>query len=140
MEREELYKLVKEALGSTQLIRVTKRTIEGELDDELDNFGEDEDKNSELVAKIANRLKRMEGNLQHDLAEKIKESREEAEKKRKEREEEEAKKNKSKKEEDDVPQYIKDLQDELIKLKNDRKQEQRSEEHTSELQSRQYLV
>src|SRR3712207_8571416 len=87
MEREELYKLVKEALGSTQLIRVTKRTIEGELDDELDNFGEDEEKNSELVAKIANRLKRMEGNLQHDLAEKI-----------------------------------------------------RSEEHTSELQSRQYLV
>jgi hypothetical protein len=123
MTREELYKSVKEALGSTQL-KLSERTINEELDDVLEDFGDNEEANSKLITKVANRLKRMDGNLHADVSKEIKASKEEAERKRKEKEEEEARKSKSKKDEDDVPQYVKDLQAELTELKNARKQEQ----------------
>lgn len=70
MEREELLGLVNEELGETQLT-LSEQTINEELDDSLEDFGEDEDANSKLVTKIANRLKRLDGNLHADVSKQV---------------------------------------------------------------------
>lgn len=67
MEREELLELVNGELGDTQL-SLSEQTINEELDDELEMFGEDSEANSKLVTKIANRLKRLDGNLHKDVS------------------------------------------------------------------------
>lgn len=54
-------------LGDTQLT-LSERTINEELDDSLADFGEDEEANRSLVVRIANRLKRMDGNLHSDVS------------------------------------------------------------------------
>lgn len=67
MEREELLEKVTSELGDSQLT-LSERTINEELDDALGDFGDDEEVNSKLVAKIASRLKRMDGNLHADVS------------------------------------------------------------------------
>ena len=71
MTREELLKLVKVELGSFKLTSLKERTINEELDDVLEDFGDDADANAKLVTKVTNRLKRMEGNLHADVAEEV---------------------------------------------------------------------
>lgn len=83
MEREELKELVNKSLGSTQL-KLSERTINEELDDVLGDFGDDEGTNAKLVERVANRLKRMDGNLHADVSKEVKEYKENAEKKLKE--------------------------------------------------------
>lgn len=128
MTREELWKLVKSALGSTRLT-LSEQTVNGELDDELEGFGEDEEKNSKLVAKIANRLKRMDGNLHSEVSKEMKKNEEEAEKKRKEEKE------RSGSGEDEKPEYVKDLEDRLAKMEDERKQEQKNKAKNAVLDS-----
>lgn len=70
MEREELLELVNTELGATQLT-LSERTINEELDDSLAEFGDDEAVNKGLVTKIANRLKRMDGNLHSDVSKQV---------------------------------------------------------------------
>lgn len=67
MEREELLGLVNAELGETQLT-LSERTINEELDDSLADFGDDEEVNKGIVTRIANRLKRMDGNLHSDVS------------------------------------------------------------------------
>ena len=83
MNREELRELVTKKLGSTQL-KLSERTINEELDDVLGDFGNDEEANAKLVERVANRLKRMDGNLHADVSKEVKEYKENAEKKQKE--------------------------------------------------------
>ena len=83
MEREELKELVNKALGSTQL-KLSERTINEELDDVLGDFGDNEEANTKLVERVANRLKRMDGNLHADVSKEVREYKENAEKKLKE--------------------------------------------------------
>lgn len=88
MTREELLALVNKEADTTKFKSLSQKTINEELDDVLEDFGDDEAANAKLVTKLANRLKRMDGNLHKNVSDEIKKSREEAERKKREEEEE----------------------------------------------------
>jgi hypothetical protein len=107
MTREELLKQVKAQLGTFKLTSLSERTINEELDDVLEDFGEDEEKNSTIVTKVAKRLKRMEGNLHADVSTEVEEFRKNY------------KPNKTNKPEGDENGEKDDKYDELLKKFND---------------------
>ena len=109
MTREELLALVNKEVDTTKFKSLSQKTINEELDDVLEDFGDDEDANSKLVTKLANRLKRMDGNLHKNVSDEIKKSREEAERKKKE-EEEERKRREANKDDDPDDKYSKLLE------------------------------
>lgn len=88
MTREELLALANKEVDTTKFKELSQKTINEELDDVLEDFGDDEEANSKLVTKLANRLKRINGNLHKNISDEVKKSREEAERKKKEGEEE----------------------------------------------------
>ena len=88
MTREELLELTNKEVDTTKFKSLSQKTINEELDDVLEDFGDDEEANSKLVTKLANRLKRMDGNLHKNVSDEIKKSKEDAERKKKEEEEE----------------------------------------------------
>lgn len=88
MTREELLALVNKEVDTTKFKELSQKTINEELDDVLEDFGDDEEANSKLVTKLANRLKRINGNLHKNISDEVKKSKEEAERKKKEDEEE----------------------------------------------------
>ena len=92
MTKEELLSLVNKEVDTTKFKSLSQKTINEELDDVLEDFGDDEAANAKLVTKLANRLKRMDGNLHKNVSDEIKKSKEEAERKKKEEEEERKKK------------------------------------------------
>lgn len=92
MTREELLALVNKEVDTTKFKELSQKTIDEELDDVLEDFGDDEEANSKLVTKLANRLKRINGNLHKNISDEVKKSKEEAERKKKEEEEERKKK------------------------------------------------
>ena len=100
MTREELLALVNKEVDTTKFKSLSQKTINEELDDVLEDFGDDEDANAKLVTKLANRLKRMDGNLHKNVSDEIKKSKEEAERKKKEEEDEHRRKEANK---DDDP-------------------------------------
>lgn len=87
MTREELLALVNKEVDTTKFKELSQKTIDEELDDVLEDFGDDEEANSKLVTKLANRLKRINGNLHKNISDEVKKSKEEAERKKKEEEE-----------------------------------------------------
>ena len=124
MEREELKELVNKSLGSTQL-KLSERTINEELDDVLGDFGDNEEANTKLVERVANRLKRMDGNLHADVSKEVKEYKENAEKKQKEGNEGGFKKDEGRdNSESEIMKELKNLRAELDEERNARKQEQ----------------
>ena len=100
MTKEELLSLVNKEVDTTKFKSLSQKTINEELDDVLEDFGDDEASNAKLITKLANRLKRMDGNLHKNVSDEIKKSREEAERKKKEEEEEHRRKEANK---DDDP-------------------------------------
>lgn len=88
MTREELLALVNKEVDTTKFKELSQKTINEELDDVLEDFGDDEEANSKLVTKLANRLKRINGNLHKNISDEVKKSKEEAERNKKEEEEE----------------------------------------------------
>ena len=88
MTREELLALVNKEVDTTKFKELSQKTINEELDDVLEDFGDDEEANSKLITKLANRLKRINGNLHKNISDEVKKSKEEAERKKKEEEEE----------------------------------------------------
>ena len=88
MTVEELLSLVNKEVDTTKFKELSQKTIDEELDDVLEDFGDDEEANSKLVTKLANRLKRINGNLHKNISDEVKKSKEEAERKKKEEEEE----------------------------------------------------
>ena len=88
MTKEELLSLVNKEVDTTKFKSLSQKTINEELDDVLEDFGDDEAANAKLVTKLANRLKRMDGNLHKNVSDEIKKSKEESERKKKEEEEE----------------------------------------------------
>ena len=109
MTREELLALVNKEVDTTKFKSLSQKTINEELDDVLEDFGDDEEANSKLVTKLANRIKRMDGNLHKNVSDEIKKSREEAERKKKE-EEEERKRMEANKDDDPDDKYSKLLE------------------------------
>ena len=112
MTREELLALVNKEADTTKFKSLSQKTINEELDDVLEDFGDDEAANAKLVTKLANRLKRMDGNLHKNVSDEIKKSKEEAERKKKEEKEEEERK---RKEEEEGKTGSDDKYDELLK-------------------------
>ena len=88
MTVEELLSLVNKEVDTTKFKSLSQKTITEELNDVLDEMGDDEARNAKIVTKLATRLKRMDGNLHKCVSDEIKKSREEAERKKKEEEEE----------------------------------------------------
>ena len=86
MTVEELLSLVNKEVDTTKFKALSQKTINEELNDVLDEFGDDEAANAKIVTKVANRLKRMDGNLHKNVSDEIKKSRDEAERKKKEEE------------------------------------------------------
>ncbi len=82
MEREELLGLVNAELGNTQLT-LSERTVNGELDDALADFGDDAEANAKLVTRIVGRLKRIDGQLHADVSEQVNAYKKNLEKKQK---------------------------------------------------------
>ena len=109
MTREELLALVNKEVDTTKFKELSQKTINEELDDVLEDFGDDEEVNSKLVTKLANRLKRINGNLHKNISDEVKKSKEEAERKKKE-EEEERKRKEAKKGDDPDDKYSKLLE------------------------------
>lgn len=99
MTVEELLSLVNKEVDTTKFRSLSQKTINEELNDVLDEFGDDEAANAKIVTKVANRLKRMDGNLHKNVSDEIKKSREEAERKKKEEEE----RSRTAKDDDDKP-------------------------------------
>ena len=109
MTREELLALLNKEADTTKFKSLSQKTINEELDDVLEDFGDDEAANAKLVTKLANRLKRMDGNLHKNVSDEIKKSKEEAERKKKE-EEEERKRKEADKDDDPDDKYSKLLE------------------------------
>lgn len=109
MTREELLALVNKEVDTTKFKELSQKTINEELDDVLEDFGDDEEANSKLVTKLANRLKRINGNLHKNISDEVKKSREEAERKKK-KDEEERKRSEGKKDDDPDDKYSKLLE------------------------------
>ena len=86
MTVEELLSLVNKEVDTTKFKSLSQKTITEELNDVLDEMGDDEATNAKKVTKLATRLKRMDGNLHKCVSDEIKKSREEAERKKKEEE------------------------------------------------------
>lgn len=101
MTKEELLSLVNKEVDTTKFKSLSQKTINEELDDVLEDFGDDEAENAKLVTKLANRLKRMDGNLHKNVSDEIKKSKEEADRKKKEEEEERKRKEANKNDDPD---------------------------------------
>lgn len=110
MTKEELLSLVNKEVDTTKFKSLSQKTINEELDDVLEDFGDDEAANAKLVTKLANRLKRIDGNLHKNVSDEIKKSKEEAERKKKEEEEE-----RKRKEEEEGKTVSDDKYNELLK-------------------------
>lgn len=115
MTREELLALVNKEVDTTKFKELSQKTINEELDDVLEDFGDDEAANAKLVTKLANRLKRINGNLHKNISDEVKKSKEEAE--RKKREEEEERKRKEADKDDDPDDKYNELLKEIKALK-----------------------
>lgn len=75
MEREELLQEVQsviEADGKQLSPSISEETINAELDDELENIGDDEEANRKVFGRIAKRLLRMDGNIHSNVSREVK--------------------------------------------------------------------
>lgn len=113
MTVEELLSLVNKEVDTTKFKSLSQKTITEELNDVLDEMGDDEATNAKKVTKLATRLKRMDGNLHKCVSDEIKKSREEAERKKKE-EEERREKDGGEKPKDDPTSSSDDKYDKLL--------------------------
>lgn len=120
MTREELLALVNKELGSIKLT-LNERAINEELDDSLGDFGEDEDANSKLVTRIANRLKRMDGSVHSAVSHEVEEYKKKFKPKEVKTTKQDAKKEDESK--DDLLEQIKKLTDSVKEMREERQKE-----------------
>lgn len=106
MTREELLALVNKEVDTTKFKELSQKTINEELDDVLEDIGDNDSVDNKVITKLANRLKRINGNLHKNISDEVKKSKEEAERKKKE-EEEERKRKEANKDDDPDDKYSK---------------------------------
>ena len=87
MTKEELLELVNKKADTSKFKSLSKRSIDEELVDALEEIGDDESANDKVVTKLANRLKRMDGNLHANVSAEVRKAKEEAERKAREEKE-----------------------------------------------------
>lgn len=125
MTREELLALVNDKLSEVKLT-LSEKTINEELDDVLEDFGDDSEANDKLVEKITNRLKRMDGNLHADVSQQVKDYK----KKARERQAKQSKDGNPSEEpggepsEEEIPKWAKSFIDEFRADREARKQKE----------------
>lgn len=76
MEREELLQQVTESIeadGKQLSPSLSEESINGELDDALEDIGEDEEQNKKVVSRLAKRLLRMDGNIHSNVSREVRE-------------------------------------------------------------------
>ena len=76
MEREELLQQVTESIeadGKQLSPSLSAETINGEIDDALEDIGDDEEQNKKVVGRLAKRLLRMDGNIHSNVSREVKE-------------------------------------------------------------------
>lgn len=134
MTREELLELVNEKVDTTKFKSLSKKSIEEEIDDALEDIGEDEEANDKIVAKLANRLKRMDGNLHKNVSDEMKKNKE-AEENRKRQEEEKKKKVEESEGKNTIEEKFADLLKEFEALKTERKEAEKKQAKDALLQS-----
>ena len=74
MEREELLQQVNESLesdGKQLSSTLSEETINGELDEALEDISDDEEANKAVISKLAKRLLRMDGNLHSNVSKEV---------------------------------------------------------------------
>ena len=74
MEREELLQQVNESLeadGKQLSSTLSEETINGELDEALEDIGDDEEANKKVIGRLAKRLLRMDGNLHSNVSKEV---------------------------------------------------------------------
>ena len=74
MEREELLQQVNESLendGKQLSSTLSEETINGELDEALEDIGDDEEANKKVIGRLAKRLLRMDGNLHSNVSREV---------------------------------------------------------------------
>lgn len=124
MEKEELITKVNDELGSTQLT-ISERTFNEEIEDVLEDFGDDEAANGKIIERLVKRLKRIDGNLHADVGAESRRYREKFEKDWKEKHPEGNEKPANNP--DDEPAYFKAYREKMEAkfetLENERKQE-----------------
>lgn len=86
--------MVNGKVDTTKFKSLSQKTINEELDDVLEDLGDDEAANDRIVTKLANRLKRMDGNVHKSVSDEMKKNKEAEEERKRLEEEEEAKKEK----------------------------------------------
>lgn len=127
MTREELLTLVNSKLSGYKLT-LSERTINEELDDVLDEFGEDTESNDKLAGKVAGRLKRMNGNLNAEVKTHVDDYKREFAKTQEQNRHQEGEKNPM---EDEMPDWAKQLREELEAEREARKQRDAEESRRS---------
>lgn len=83
MEREELLQQVTERIeadGKQLSPSLSEESINGEIDDALEDFGDDEEANEKLIGRLAKRLLRMDGNIHSNVSREVKEYKKKASK------------------------------------------------------------
>ena len=74
MEREELLQQVNESIeaeGKQLSATLSEESINGELDDALEDITDDDENNKKVVARLAKRLLRMDGNLHSNVSKEV---------------------------------------------------------------------
>lgn len=117
MTREELLTKVNEKVDTTKFKSLSSKTINEELDDVLEDYGDGEEIDEKVITKLANRLKRMDGNVHKSVSDEMKKNKEaEEERRRKEAEKPEQKENTSP-EESEEAKALKELKAEIEAMK-----------------------
>lgn len=121
MTREELLEMVNGKVDTTKFKSLSKKTIEEELDDALEDIGEDEAVNEKTVARLAARLKRMDGNLHKNVSDEMKKNRETEEMRKRQEAEKKKKEDEETNEDKTIESKFADLLKEFEALKTERK-------------------
>ena len=119
MEREELLQQVTESIeadGKQLSPSLSEETINGELEDALEDIGEDEEANKKVVARLAKRLLRMDGNLHSNVSKEVKEYKKKHPTPAKPKNGEE-----KDEQDDDMPTWAKNLTERLDRMEESRK-------------------
>lgn len=112
MTREELLALVNGKLTGVKLT-LSEKTINEELDDVLEDFGEDSEANDRLVERIANRLKRMDGNLHADVSQQVRDYKKKAKERQIKQDKTDEPEGEDKTDEEEIPKWAKSFIDEF---------------------------
>lgn len=108
--------MVNGKVDTTKFKSLSQKTINEELDDVLEDLGDDEEANDKIVTKLANRLRRMDGNVHKSVSDEMKKNKDaEEERKRQEEEDRKRREREKKNPEEDDPKY-KALEDKINML------------------------